>query len=573
MRINCHAHVFNAKSVFTRETLEILLRRLTEMAIPDLLKKELVSQLGRLFSKAGDYVDEETFFRTVVSRVSSSREFRDVLKTLAANDVLRLELSGGAGLQDYAVDGLIRLLEKVGDRLNRENRDASGADIGDALAFVRIALQPDIRHVTDILMDQLTLQDAVVPLMMDITHDGSDARLFEKQLADTSALIPAYPGRILPFVAVNPKRPDHFALMQSALNGRGFVGVKLYPSLGFSVDSPVMHEVYAYCAGHGVPVLMHCSEGGFYAKESTRSNSDPALWEPILNRHTHLKICFGHFGGASYLARKNLPAACWTRTILDLMRAHEGVYADIAYHSEPMDGGDAEANYFANLTRLLQDPVYRTRILFGTDYFLSRQRLAEKSYWKYFTAHLSQTDFQQIAETNPQRFLGLPEPGRRMSEPIGNYVRFVYEHRAALLREAPPWLKNAVRDLYGAPLPGPALGPAWSWNNKVHAYLYVFLAEGQLSPAQKARGFQAAGMLKLRDLAYWNKGFEANEIWNLKLKAMAENLDSFIRANGGSYEKKQNAAKAIMTLQKLFNNAATYIYEAGEICDAIYTFE
>jgi hypothetical protein len=80
-------------------------------------------------------------------------------------------------------------------------------------------------------------------------------------------------------------------------------------------------------------------------------------------------------------------------------------------------------------------------------------------------------------------------------------------------------------------------------------------------------------MLKLRDLAYWNKGFEADKIWNLKLKAMTEDLDSFFRANGGGYEKKQTSAKALASLQKIFNNASTYIHEAGGACDAIYNFE
>ncbi|MBM9616992.1 amidohydrolase [Desulfobulbus rhabdoformis] len=420
MRINCHAHVFNAKSVFTSETLDILLRRLTEMKIPALLKNEIVEQLQKILKKAGDYVDEETLFRNVVKKVSTSKEFKDVLKTLATNDTLKLELAGGAALQDYAVDGLIRLLEKVGDALNRDDKDAAKGDIGDALAFLRIALQPSIRHVTDILMEQLTLQDAVIPLMMDITHDGGDEKLLEKQLADTSAQILAYPGRIFPFVAVNTKRPEYFSIMESALAGRGFVGVKLYPSLGYAVNSPEMFKVYAYCEERGVPILMHCSEGGFYASDETRNNSDPTLWTAILQKHPSLKICFGHFGGAQYLAAADIPTNCWTRTILDLMVKFKGVYADIAYHSEPMDGGSGEKNYFKNLSQLLQNPDYSERILFGTDYFLSRQRLTEKSYWKYFSKHLSENELRQMTEDNPLRYLGLPDETQKMSIPIAN---------------------------------------------------------------------------------------------------------------------------------------------------------
>jgi predicted TIM-barrel fold metal-dependent hydrolase len=574
MRINCHAHIFNGTAVFTSHTLQILLNRITDMEIPDLIKNELVKQLGSLFKKAGAYVDEETLFRNVVQKVSKSADFNKMLNNLSPGDTLRMQFSGGAALEDYAVEGLVTLLGRVAEVLDQENKDAGKADILDALSFLRIALLPDIRHVTDNLMEQLTLQDAAVALTMDITNDGSNPKLFEKQLAATSAQVLAYPGRLFPFVAVNTRRPEHFDIMERALTGRGFVGVKLYPSLGFAIDSPETDKVYGYCEERGIPLLMHCSEGGFYYSNATRKNSDPSLWGAILGRHPNMKICFGHFGGAKYLSSTQIPDPCWTRTILDLMEKYAGVYADISYHSEPMEGGDVEKHYFANISELLNNDAYRRRILFGTDFFLVRQRLTEKNYWKYFRSRLSEQEFRQICEENPCEFLGLPAAGRQAGLPIQNYVRFVYQQRDSLLAEAPGWLKSAIKEMYGpsAKLPKPSLGPLWSWNNKVHAYLYVFLAEGQLSERQKQKGFEAAGLYKLRDMAYWNKGFEPREIWERKLKAMAENLDTFLRTNGGSYEKGQTDRKAMGALVKLFDNGSRYIHEVGEGCDAIYRF-
>lgn len=574
MRINCHAHVFNATAIFTPQTLEILLKRVIDLEIPDLIKNELADQLRSIMKKAAEYVDEETFFRKVVQKVSTSGDFKKLLESLSPNDSLRLEFSGGAALQDYAVERLTDLLGRIGEALDQEDKDTAKADIMDAIAFLRIALLPDIRHVTDTLMEQLTLQDGVIALTMDITNDGGDRQLLERQLTDTSAQVLAYPGRIFPFVAVNTRRPEHFSIMETALSGRGFVGVKLYPSLGFPVDSPEMDKVYSYCEERGIPILMHCSEGGFYYADDTRKNSDPSLWKAILPRHPKLRICFGHFGGARYLTAPSIPADCWTRTILDLMAQFEGVYADIGYHSEPMAGGSAEANYFANLSALLGQEPHRSRILFGTDYFLSRQRVTEKNYWKYFRKRLSEEEFRRISEENPAAYLGLPAADRNAGTAIGNYISFIYRQRDSLLSEAPDWLKGAVKAMYGpgATLPKPSLGPAWSWNNRVHAYLYTFLAEGQLSDRLKQKGFEAAGLLKLRDLAYWNKGFEAKEIWDQKLKAMAENLDSFFLTNGGSYEKNVTTKRAMGTLEGLFNDGSKYIHEAAEACDAIYTF-
>lgn len=571
MRVNCHAHVFNARSVFTAETLDILLRRITEMEIPDLIKNELAKQIASLFKKAGSYVDEEALFRSVVKKVSASGEFKKLLKGISLGEMLQVE--GGGALEDYAVEGLVTLLSRVGETLDKGKNDAAAADIMDSIAFLRIALLPDIRHVTDALMEQLTRDDGVVALTMDITGDGANGKLLEQQLADTAAQILAWPGRFFPFVAVNPRRPEHFSIMETALAGRGFVGVKLYPSLGYRVDSAELFRVYAHCEERGVPILMHCSRGGFYHDEPARDNSDPALWLPILEKHPRLKICFGHFGGAENLAGP-APPSRWTATILSLMEKYGQVYADLAFHSEPMKGGETEKNYFTNLTALLQDARYRSRILFGTDFFLSRQRLTEKNYWSYFRGFLSEEDFSQICEANPAGYLGLPGNAGGMGQAIENYVRLIYRQRDSLLSEAPDWLKRSIKDLYGASatLPKPSLGPKWSWNNKVHAYLYLFLVEGQLSEVQKKRGFEPAGLFKLRDLAYWNKGFEAREIWDLKVRAIAQNLDSFIRHNGAKYEKNQSPDKAQTALEKLFNDGSRYIHEVGDAIDGIYLF-
>ncbi len=574
MRFNCHTHVFNAKSVFARHTLDILLNRITEWDLPDFVKKALTDQVKNILGKAGEYVDEEKLFRNLLRKISTSRDFKGILEHLSPADSLRVAISGGDALEDYAVEGLVDLLGRMGNALDQGDKDAAETDLKDAIAFLRIALLPSVRHVTEHLMEQLTSKDAVIALMMDITKDGRDRELFEKQLADTSQMVLAYPGRFFPFVAVNSRRPDHFTIMERALTGMGFVGVKLYPSLGYEIDSEEMYKVYAYCEERDVPLLMHCNEGGFYYQDKTRSHSDPKRWKPILRKHSNLKICFGHFGGGQYLAKQRIPSDSWTRTVLDLMEQHEGVYGDISSHTEPMKGGDAQKWYFENLSGLLNDARFRDRILFGTDYFLVRQRLKEKHHWRYFCKHLSETEFRRMAEQNPPDFLGLPKENRHPAWGVRNYVNFIYQHRDALQTTAPAWLKAQVKDQFGASatLPKPSLGALWSWNNKAHAFLYVFLAEGQLGQRAKEKGFAAAGMFKLRELAYWNKGFEPKEIWERKRKAMAENLDSFYRTNGATFEEKFNVKKALQVFENAFNDGTKRVYELGELCDRIYRY-
>lgn len=574
MRINCHAHIFNASSIFTPHTLDILLNRIIEMELPEVVKVELAKQIRRLIKKGGEYLDEEYLFTKIVRKISQSDDFKKMLESLSNNHSLKLEFAGGTGLEDYAVEKLVGLFGRISDAFDKGKNDASKTDLLDVISFLRIAFLPGITHVTDHLMSQLARNDAVIALTMDITKDGKDAKLFEKQLRDTSEMVLAYPGRLFPFIAVNPRRPNHFEIMERALNGMGFVGVKLYPSLGYDVDSPKMEKVYAYCEERNIPLLTHCSEGGFYYRDKLRKNSHPKLWDTILNRHKTLKISFGHFGGAKYLAQQDIPPESWSQTILDLMTKYEGVYTDIAYHSEPMKGGTAETYYFKNLGKLLKDSTYKRRILFGTDFFLARQRLKEKNQWRYFQKLFNATELKLISEVNPPDFLGLPKGNKNPTWSINNYINFVYQNRDRLMSDAPQWLKNAIKHTFGpsAKLPQPTLGPKWSWNNKAHAFLYVFLAEGQLSTGQKEKGFDAVGMFKMRDLTYWNKGFEANEIWNRKLAAMAENMDTFFRTNGAEYENKYDEEKAIGTLEKALNTVSTYVFELGALCDGIYRY-
>ena len=42
MRVNCHAHIFNAKSVFNTYTIEILINRLAEVDLPEPVKEAVM---------------------------------------------------------------------------------------------------------------------------------------------------------------------------------------------------------------------------------------------------------------------------------------------------------------------------------------------------------------------------------------------------------------------------------------------------------------------------------------------------------------------------------------------------
>jgi len=404
--INCHAHIFNFQSVFTQQSVQTLINRILEMSPPVLADdyiKRLVEDFmavranpeqpeNRLAAWLIEFQESDTladFFRRARSETRTNLErARERLAALVNRENL-IENS--------------RLLDQL--IAEDDTADAGTKSVADFIDFIRIGFMPSIRDVADEIMAQTPDNAGIVALTMDITRSDLFERQFMQQLEDTAAAAARYRGRIFPFVAVNTNRSNHYAYMLKALDTLNYTGVKLYPSLGYGIDSAAMRKVYAYCERNQVPVLMHCNPGGFYYARKYIEHSSPTHWRTILAAFPRLKICFGHFGGGEGLTGTDLPGqTSWTGQILKLMEDHSTVFADISYHDDPMAGGPTEARYFTNLRALLQKDLIKERILFGTDFFMNRVRLKDKNYWSYFENRLG-TDFETIAGVNPQRFL------------------------------------------------------------------------------------------------------------------------------------------------------------------------
>jgi len=576
MRVNCHAHIFNAKSVFNKYTLEIFLNRITDMGIPESLKEAVAKQLTEVFNEAGDFVDEKKFFENVLSHVADTDEYKDFLQKITPSLKVEFEIIGSEKIKEASAGFLTKLISKVCSKI--DSHDVRKQDIMDFIDFLRIGLQPSIRNVTDIIVRQLPNKtDAVVTLMMDITSDGNDKGQFERQLKETSAMVLAYPGRIFPFVAVNPMRPDHFQIMERALNGMGFVGVKLYPSLGFDIDNPELYKVYTYCEERQIPVLMHCTKGGFKHSDQYTNNSSPEHWNAILGKHNDLKICFGHFGGDHFFAGlaepDNEPA--WCPMILKLMEQYPNVYGDISYHTAPMDGGDVENTYFTALNDHIENPKYKERILWGSDFFLVRSRLREKNHWNYMKKMINPDNYQQISTINPKQYLGL-DPDN-LSWAMTNYAKFVADN-AQLVETAPPaWLKKAVRNVVGESVVFDAtpLGRAWSLNNKVHVTLYEDFNKNEfleLTP------FEESGAIKLSAMAYWRDlRLGSTRMAQTMLRRRSVKIIKSFKEAGAALTKKDGKRlkkdQAIKVLRPVLKNGSKTVAELGAVCDNLFEFK
>ncbi|SCY90833.1 amidohydrolase family protein [Desulfoluna spongiiphila] len=571
MRINAHTHIFNLASVFSSETLEILLRRVTEVDVPEVFKNDLQSLLEEALAKAGGYAEVESLVDAFVKKAALAER----LKALDSGNSVALEFLGA---DEIAKAGALTLVEKLKKALSRDDAGRHNT-IGDLLDFVLIGLKPGISAVTAHIMEQLDEDDFIVALMMDITSGGSsDADLFEGQIQETSEQVLRYPGRVLPFIAVNPLREGHRHIMERALLFRGFVGVKLYPSLGYDVDSPEMHAVYDFCHPRGIPILMHCTPGGFYAKEASRGNSEPRLWEPILKNYKGLKVCFGHFGGGENLCGAEIPPDSWTSQILSLMRDPDntGVYADISFHTELMEGGDGQANYIGHLKELLKDPVTGSRILFGTDFWLVRTALSEANHWQFFEEALDDEDlFKQLTATNPCGFLGIGHAPGTGGENMRHYVQFIKDHRGAMNPvSAATWLKDELQ-AQGTDVNWTTTTPnaRWNANNEAHVRLFWYLRDNQMGKKDRtAADFYTDAYFSVTRLQYWNKGFESSSIFYRKCGALAKGMDRYFRESKATYEENTTRAMAVEKLIAVLSNEGSVFVDLASLCDELYDF-
>lgn len=259
-----------------------------------------------------------------------------------------------------------------------------------------------------------------VILPMDMTHIGHGP-VQEDIFAQHDALAQLarkYPDNIIPFATVFPDRPGAAAEVRRCIETLGFRGLKLYPKLGYRPDHPVlMEEIYPLCIAHDLPVVTHCSRGGVYGKGLDQAQQDaltaPEAYLPVLERFPGLRLNLAHFGGDKdwhdYLTLGFDPenpeerAANWVARIADMIRSgdHPALYTDISYTMFRF------AEYIPLLRLFMEDERLREKILFGSDFYMTRQEhLSEKAVSIALRDALGEENFRQIAETNSARWLG-----------------------------------------------------------------------------------------------------------------------------------------------------------------------
>ena len=564
MKINTHTHLFTLRNVLSREAVRAIGNRLRHKNMPEYLVEGIENFIYDLSNKPRHLTEDELLEGLVRAILSTDRFQQFAQNRLHEIPVLNAINIDGGHLSKAAFKQVLNSVSAWG-----EANDSAESTLFDIYETLRIALMPGSTAIADHLLDHLDAGDALVGLMMDIRGDTEterDRQRFHSQRDDLMEASLQRPGRVFPFFAINPKRPDHFSLLKDAIETKGFVGVKLYPSLGYKVDSVEMMAVYAYCEENDLPITMHCNHGGFYVEEAFIDYCNPNHWEPILEKHPNLKICFAHFDGHETLSHADgLTEGTWGRKILDLMEdeAFSGVYADLSYHTDMMGEPGLEEHYLQKLNDLLSRPVVKSRILFGTDSWLLRLNMSDDLFWSYFREKLTGDQFQQIASVNPKAFLGI-DPMKKNFE---RYVRFHKQNRKNVGAHPNPWLHGQVDAEFNVKRDHP------NWTTWKYPALIVLAAMGsQMYSKQKEQAFARKAFVTMQELKFWNFKFVDEPAFKQECKKLALDLVNQCEKEG-ELEGEWTLNEVRQMFEAMIQKSETRFLDLSFQIDVMYSFD
>jgi predicted TIM-barrel fold metal-dependent hydrolase len=287
--------------------------------------------------------------------------------------------------------------------------------------------------------------DLLVPSLVDFDWWLKQGAGTDSPLADQVAVMERISvlsgGRVHGFVPFCPFREtmtskdgqpgDSMKLVQDAM-GRGFIGVKLYPPMGFAPygntgrtvwrDHPeglpkealdpgfgkrlddAMTRLLDWCRANDMPVMAHTnhSNGPNSAFEDL---AGPDRWGDALGRFGGLRVNFGHFGDTDFGSDDG--ASLKKFVALMKMDGGRNAYADSAYFVNAMADPNGLRSALATLFADPQTSIAARRLMYGTDWEMILQEKGVDDYFANFQALVRPEVADGFFGRNAAAFLGL----------------------------------------------------------------------------------------------------------------------------------------------------------------------
>ncbi|WP_166880562.1 amidohydrolase family protein [Salinibacterium sp. ZJ450] len=194
--------------------------------------------------------------------------------------------------------------------------------------------------------------DASVLLPIDWGPGFTTGRPISHAVDQTLRLARQFPGRLIPFGGIDPRRQDATGTVRDWFE-RGIRGLKLYPGCGWHPSSDEAMEIYALAVEYDAPVLFHTGDP---LPLMNTALSDPILLLDVVRAFPALRVWLGHAGAPTSWAEALEVAGAGPRVRLEM-----SVWL--------WDDSDPAAELdFARKILEAADAVGWSRLMFGTDH-------------------------------------------------------------------------------------------------------------------------------------------------------------------------------------------------------------
>jgi predicted TIM-barrel fold metal-dependent hydrolase len=243
-------------------------------------------------------------------------------------------------------------------------------------------------------MDTAGIDKAVI-LPIDWGPTFNSRCSLQDMVGHAAACANRYPGRLIPFAGIDPRRARAANTVADWLKSGIFKGLKLYPNCGFYPDDDCAMPVYEACAAYDVPILFH---SGHPLPVLQEQYSLPNRYRRVVETFPKLKVIFGHAGAPHD----------W-EGMLELVQISEAAVLELSVCLWN-DSTDLQELHLARRIAEARDRVGIERIVFGTDH-LSGSRIRPPGFLNTVT----------------RMFMRLPETARRAG------VRLSHEEHAMIM--------------------------------------------------------------------------------------------------------------------------------------------
>ena len=159
-------------------------------------------------------------------------------------------------------------------------------------------------------------------------------------------------GRMIPFVAIDPRRQGGLKHCEQAYREWGMKGFKLHAGVGYMPDDPVCNWVYEKGAEWDIPIM--CHTGGAPSAPLHWENSRPAYFASAAARYPETVFILAHAGDVGWW-QEAMQAAAWL----------PNVYLDLSLWQKPFR--KMPYREFVAWLRHLTDMVGADKLMFASD--------------------------------------------------------------------------------------------------------------------------------------------------------------------------------------------------------------